>query len=350
LLVDAGTEDISDALNILNNYSNLYNIWALDPAGGAWTWTDIDNLKIGFGASSPSVDYADATLTLRPNAAGDKTELSVNPAVANYLNVDEETPDDDSTYVYYSNSTSAHEDLYNVPNHTSESGTINKVRIYIRAATANALYNHYARTHIKTHSVEYTGSDNLLTESYQNFYTEYTTNPNTSIAWTWTEVDNLQVGVQLQCNTSTSARTKCTQVYAVVYYTPTSTTVNMKCTQCYAVVNYTPTASTVSLNNPDSVTVGHSRKIKRHLFADGKYEVLDIGRAKKTLVLTGKEWETSDTKMNTLKTMTHYGKYVTLSGLDDTNLNTDYYIVDFNFTRKAGEPIIYNWSLTLEEA
>ena len=66
--------------------------------------------------------------------------------------------------------------------------------------------------------------------------------------------------------------------------------------------------------------------------------------------LTGTETTNAETKMNTLKTMTHYGKYVTVSGLPDSNLDGNYYITDFNWEKREGYTDIVDWNLTLEEA
>lgn len=51
---------------------------------------------------------------------------------------------------------------------------------------------------------------------------------------------------------------------------------------------------------------------------------------------------------NTLNTIMDNMETVTLSGMDDTNLNTEYYISNLEFNRPAGQPDIYNCSITLE--
>jgi len=70
---------------------------------------------------------------------------------------------------------------------------------------------------IKTYDTEYDGTEESVvgtafdTKSYQ-----WTTNPNTSAAWTWDEIDALQIGVDLKGDGSSSAYL--TQVYASVSY------------------------------------------------------------------------------------------------------------------------------------
>ena len=74
----------------------------------------------------------------------------------------------------------------------------------------------YARAAVKTGGTVYTGteestaSDTFVTESYV-----WTDNPDTSSAWTWSEIDALQIGVELKTDT-TDVDTVCTQVYIVV--------------------------------------------------------------------------------------------------------------------------------------
>ena len=76
----------------------------------------------------------------------------------------------------------------------------------------------YAQPVIKTHSTVYTGteqstdSDTFITESYQ-----WATNPFTGSAWTWSEIDALQAGIELKVDDSDDYAA-CTQVYVVVDY------------------------------------------------------------------------------------------------------------------------------------
>ena len=54
--------------------------------------------------------------------------------------------------------------------------------------------------------------------------------------------------------------------------------------------------------------------------------------------------------MDDMKTVCHYGAKVTVAGLDDTNLNGDYWVSDIQFSAGAGYPAnMYDYSLILEE-
>jgi hypothetical protein len=75
-----------------------------------------------------------------------------------------------------------------------------------------------ARVVIKTNGTEYRGSDQTVTASYVDYSYQWSTNPNTSSAWTWTEIDALQAGVELR-DAAAGKHTRCTQVYVEVSYT-----------------------------------------------------------------------------------------------------------------------------------
>jgi hypothetical protein len=73
-----------------------------------------------------------AVETLRPNAAGDLTQCTPRPAVANYLNVDEVEADSATTAVYAEDESIT--DLYNLQNSGVGAGVITNVRVCVRAS------------------------------------------------------------------------------------------------------------------------------------------------------------------------------------------------------------------------
>lgn len=87
------------------------------------------------------------------------------------------------------------------------------------ALRIGSLVTAYARAAVKTDGTVHTGSeesvssDTFVTKSYQ-----WTTNPETDNPWTWSEVDALQVGVELRAG-GTASNAVCTQVYIVVAHT-----------------------------------------------------------------------------------------------------------------------------------
>ncbi len=160
--------------------------------------------------------------TLRPNAAGDKTDCTPNSG-SNWACVDEDPSDNASSYVRATSPSSYTEDLYNLPAH-SGNGTIAKVTVYVRACTDTTVTQASVYAKIKTHGSEYNG--NAITLIYppltwKTYCYEWNTNPYTGSAWTWDEINDLQIGVGLRSPTSGVQNTSyCTQVYAVVEYAP----------------------------------------------------------------------------------------------------------------------------------
>jgi len=163
-----------------------------------------------------------ATLTLRPSSAGDETNLTPNTG-ANYAAVDEVISDDDTTYVGTGNDQTWKHDLYNLPDTTvSGKGKINNVTVHINARSTGKVTQTSAYIRIKTNGSAYNGTEQTMisgSESYVQYSTQYTTNPQTTNEWTWGEVNALQAGAGARRATS-GKETRCTQVWVVVDYTP----------------------------------------------------------------------------------------------------------------------------------
>ncbi len=158
---------------------------------------------------------AAGTETLRPNAAGTYSQADPVGEVSNYLCVDEEVADDDSTYVETSGG-ATEIDTYNIPDHSEGYGTISSVTVYVRCRASTTADLHAAETVIRTHSTDYFGTYTLLPLDYTYLSQTYTTNPFTTSAWTWDEIDALEIGVRLYDNDDGEVR--CTQVYVEVDY------------------------------------------------------------------------------------------------------------------------------------
>ncbi len=159
------------------------------------------------------------TETLRPNAAGDKTELSQYPSSGQHWDkVGEATADDDSTYVA-SNSTNWIKDLYHIDDHSAGSGTVSYVKGYISCRAISTAENTSASVYIKTNGEAYFGTEETVTTSYAVYSYQWDTNPQTGLAWTWDEIDALQIGASLRKANNETKWTRCTQIYAEVNYT-----------------------------------------------------------------------------------------------------------------------------------
>ena len=167
-----------------------------------------------------------ATETLRPNAAGDEENLSTvvgDGSGTHYAAVDEATADEDTSYVECSGFNQGWQrDLYNIANHSAGSETINSVTVYARCKGINTISQTSLKIAIKTGGTVYEGNEETVTLSYANYSKQWTTNPNTGSAWTWTEIDALQAGINMREPDSWD-KTRCTQVYVEVDYTPAVT-------------------------------------------------------------------------------------------------------------------------------
>lgn len=169
------------------------------------------------------VDIRNDVETLRPNAAGDETLIpdQYPDSTFHWDKVDEVVADNDATYVQFTPTAEAERqyatDLYAIPN-PSLAGVINSVTVYICHKAQYANMWSFPFVALKTHGVVYAYEKSAVT-TYTLFNEELAVNPNTSSAWTWDEINDLQIGVKLAGGSSQWSR--CTQVYVEVDYTPT---------------------------------------------------------------------------------------------------------------------------------
>lgn len=156
-------------------------------------------------------------LTLRPNSDQD-IHIPSTTGTSHYTEVDEATPDD-ADYVYDDSRDAVWKyDLYGIPNHTTEIGIINNVKIYIRCRGGHS--SDQCRTAIKSDSTITYGTAHSPGTTNTNYSETYTTNPADSSAWTWTDIDNLQIGVSLYSYDNKYSQAKCSNVYVEIDYTP----------------------------------------------------------------------------------------------------------------------------------
>ncbi len=180
------------------------------------------NLVVDGGQVKLTAGGAGATETLRPNDAGDEAEVAEQVPIGgeHWDKVDDETPhDDDATYIA-TDWWDWQEDLYNIADHSTGSGSINYIRVYA-VAKGEKIKQDGLYLHIKTNSVEYTAPyppvGIEVTTSYAPYYYQWDNNPQTGQPWTWAEIDALQIGVGLRASQA-GKYTRVTQVYAEVNY------------------------------------------------------------------------------------------------------------------------------------
>jgi hypothetical protein len=174
------------------------------------------------------LDLENDVETLRPSAPGDECNITNQSGAScpnHYQNVDEASPDDGSTTVYTNNATYLR-DLYNIATSGVGAGTINKITVYAIMYCESGYA--YPSMKICIKAGQGNNPPDTVSESPEKQATDYTwklyshdwaTNPKTSSAWTWEEIDNLQIGVALKRPTSYASNCFCTQVYVEVDYT-----------------------------------------------------------------------------------------------------------------------------------
>jgi len=214
-------------------------------SSAAWTWAELREMQIGVKLRAVSGErtiycsyvYAKveftattSTETLRPNAAGDECNIAEETGAAcpnHYLNVDEVTADDDTT-TNYTSTTAYQRDLYNIENHSTVGGTISQITVYARCEGDTAVDQVSLKIAIKsgtgTGAPDTVDEDTAeeITTSWANYSNAWTTNPATSAAWTWDEIDKLQIGVALrECHSSIHLDSFVTQIWVVVAYIAT---------------------------------------------------------------------------------------------------------------------------------
>jgi len=158
------------------------------------------------------------SVTLRPMGVGLQTEHSTLGCSANWECVDEVTADEGTTHIQ-TTGTSWLTDTYTTEDPEASSCTITKVTVYCRAGKPSDLASASAKPVIRTYGTVYEGSSSSLTTSWVTINHEWTTNPNTSVAWTWSEIEALECGVSMVSSSSTW-KGQCTQVYVEVDYEP----------------------------------------------------------------------------------------------------------------------------------
>jgi prepilin-type N-terminal cleavage/methylation domain-containing protein len=168
--------------------------------------TIVDTLRHAFR------NFTDVTTagidTLRPTGSGAQSQNSDVGCSSNWQCVDDATPDEDVTYVKATGKGRWKTDSYETSD-GSGSGTIDSVVVHMRVRKTDS--SQKARTLVRISGTKYYGTSiSLTSSSYTNFSTTYANNPDTSAPWTWSDVDNMEIGVRLYIDEGSGSR--CTQL------------------------------------------------------------------------------------------------------------------------------------------
>lgn len=213
-------------------FTNYSNTWNVNPyTGVAWTLAELADLWIGVtGIVTISEGYylnvtqiyAEVNYTatgslsevvLRPSGNGDVQELGASSG-QNYQCVDEETANGDTDYVAVDTNYAYEKDTYNL--NSANVGNIAYLAIY--ATTRHNVAAGYFRIILRTSSTNYYSPSTSAPGSYTEFYEVWGFNPATGEAWTQSDIDALQAGIELGNGSSAVYSPRCTQVYVKVFH------------------------------------------------------------------------------------------------------------------------------------
>ena len=284
-------ENLSSNQDLTTGWAKKSYLWKDNPdTGTTWTSNEIDTMSIGIKGKSEA-KTVEKSYTHWPSANNSIGILYEYPAsTAHYLAVGDST----SNWVYeYALGASTHEDFYELPNQTTETGTISSITVFaeLKGYTAEIKLRDAVPNELTS------GTINLVDWTYKWKSHTFSTAPDGG-AWTWAKWDALKVGIKLSISVDTSY-TYCRKLYVVINMENENRTAEIDVTQCYAEVAYTPSTCTCTLNKPEIVSTNHSRNVKMINFWNGDREVYDLNRSGKSLVLKGREWGNCDTTTET---------------------------------------------------
>jgi prepilin-type N-terminal cleavage/methylation domain-containing protein len=166
------------------------------------------------GTYFSSAGGCSASVTIRPNGNGSKTDLTSSGCASHWQCVSETVADEDASRVICADN-SYHDDYYAMENPVAGACNPTKVTVWCRAKKNHTQGD--VRQVVFVGGTAYAGTFANLTTSYVNYSYSWTTNPKTGAAWTWTDINNLEAGVRLTGQNS-GKPAYCTQVWVVVDY------------------------------------------------------------------------------------------------------------------------------------
>ena len=115
-------------------------------------------------------------------------------------------------------------------------------------------------------------------------------------------------------------------------------------------VRISSSGNSATLNTVEKVEFNTQRNINTYVFTDDTASILDEGKNIDQVVLTGVLKSSGITTSGTINDIMDDQMDVELSGMDDSNLNTEYIIKDFSISQGRGEGAsdLYHYTLTLE--
>jgi hypothetical protein len=104
----------------------------------------------------------------------------------------------------------------------------------------------------------------------------------------------------------------------------------------------------VNLNQPVSITNVDGEELKTFQFWDTGSLTIHVQKETDSITINGVSETSAFTTMQDIDWIMDSGDEVTISGLDNTLLNTTYQIESFNYSVESGTPSVTFWDITLE--
>ncbi|MEE8401337.1 MAG: hypothetical protein V3R86_04225, partial [Candidatus Hydrothermarchaeaceae archaeon] len=153
-------------------------------------------------------------LTIIPNTDGHELDYTPLSGTLHHAMVNDSS---DSTYDFVASQ--GQEDYWGLEDRTSEDGDINYVTVFLRVAHDTG--GEEFRIKMYTYSTEYdNGADIADTTTFTDYSYTWATNPNTGLAWNWTEVDALEIGILSTKIGRYTGEQRVSNAWVVVDYTP----------------------------------------------------------------------------------------------------------------------------------
>lgn len=158
------------------------------------------------------------TLTLRPNAAGTYQQWTL--VGTNHWTATNDSSD--STYVYALDTSVKETENFADTTHSAE--TINGVTAYMKCVSTGSAGAEYARVLWRVSSTDYESASKSISRSTFTWYSESrAVSPYTSAAWTWTEINAIQVGSRV-ATLGAEEEMECSEYYISIAYVAPDTT------------------------------------------------------------------------------------------------------------------------------
>lgn len=212
--IGGSIHDTTGAVTVRVNGDPKLTLTSVDTRNGAtgvWDYVAIGGLDVvtngdeaywrfddlyvcdGTGSAPHNTFLGDVrVISILPDGAGATTQFTPS-AGSNYQNVDEATPDDDTTY--NASNTAGHKDTYTYGN-VGVAGTVHGVQACVSAKKTDAGTRTIAAVARPT-STDYDGTTQALGTTYTYYRQIWALNPATAAAWTTAEVDAAQFGAKV---------------------------------------------------------------------------------------------------------------------------------------------------------